>query len=196
MKRGFTVVEVLVTLVVIAIILGLGTVGLRATLVNGRDSERRADIDTIARGLEAYYDRGNPYVTSPSTKGTYPGSNDMQLILGRSDCNNIYAGSRTYAAATCTVDASDVGRALPGVTIASVTPPDSSLADGLRTTWWQPDTTLTTWANEGYYIYRPYVAPDSADPLAYCGFDCPRYELWYKEESSGQIIKVKSKHQQ
>ena len=59
MKRGFTVVELLITLVVIGILLGLGTVGLRSTLANGRDSERKSDAETIARGLEMRYKRGN-----------------------------------------------------------------------------------------------------------------------------------------
>ena len=51
MNRGFTVVEILVTLVVMAIILTLGTVNLRSSLANGRDSERKSDIESITRGL-------------------------------------------------------------------------------------------------------------------------------------------------
>ena len=92
MNRGFTVVEVLVTLVVISILLGLGTVGLRSTLANGRDAERRADIETIARGLEARYDKGSSFNwredtnsdgtpdtdrTTTYTAGSYPGSNEL-----------------------------------------------------------------------------------------------------------------------
>lgn len=93
MKRGFTVVEILVTLVVIAILLGLGTVGLRSTLANGRDSERKSDIETIARGLEARYDKGNSLKALPQTtiywpnptaqgKGYYPGVNEVYHMEG------------------------------------------------------------------------------------------------------------------
>ena len=50
MVRGFTVIEVLVTLVIMSILLGLGTVGIRASLVNGRDAERaRTQPDTTPR---------------------------------------------------------------------------------------------------------------------------------------------------
>lgn len=94
MNRGFTVVEVLVTLIVIGILLGLGTVGLRSTLANGRDSERKSDIETIARGLEFRYDNGNAISALPQTdptnwpnptgqgKGYYPGVNEFIHMQG------------------------------------------------------------------------------------------------------------------
>lgn len=87
MNRGFTVVEVLITLVVIGILLGLGTVGLQSTLANGRDAERKADVETIARGLEQRYSMGNPVVTSvtnpnESQKGSYPSNNEMEHMRG------------------------------------------------------------------------------------------------------------------
>lgn len=88
MNRGFTVVEVLVTLVIMAILMGLGTVGLRSTLANGRDAERKSDIEIIARGLETRYNAGNAKQALPccSTywpdpekrgKGYYPGANEF-----------------------------------------------------------------------------------------------------------------------
>src|SRR6478672_10052725 len=104
MKRGFTVVAVLITLVIIGILLGLGTVGLRSTLANGRDSERKADIETIARGLEAYYARGNPYVVGSVTKNTYPGSGDFQHLMGRLNCTDSGGnGASYYKAGKCTI---------------------------------------------------------------------------------------------
>jgi len=77
MNRGFTVVEVLITLVIIGILLGLGTVGLRSSLANGRDAERKSDIETIARGLEQRYNQGNLAQPSNFKKGTYPGSTEF-----------------------------------------------------------------------------------------------------------------------
>lgn len=71
MNRGFTVVEVLVTLVIISIILGLGTVGLRSSLANGRDAERQADVEAIARGLEQRYNNGNAKQALPVYDGVY-----------------------------------------------------------------------------------------------------------------------------
>ena len=200
MKRGFTVVEVLVTLVVIAILLGLGTVGLRSTLVNGRDSERRSDIETIARGLEIYYERGNPYVIGAVTKNTYPGSGDFQHLLGRiNECTDAAGrGAAYYPTNKCQIGKDSVADALPGVSASALTPPGADALpqqDKIHTSWWNPDTTLTAWANEGYYIYRPFKPTNDADPNGPCNHDCPRYELWYKEESSGQIIKVRSKRQ-
>ena len=73
MSRGFTVVELLITLVIMTILLTLGVVSVRSTLINARDSERKEDISVLARGLELYYDKG----LNGSIPGTYPGYNDL-----------------------------------------------------------------------------------------------------------------------
>lgn len=73
MSRGFTVVEILVTLVIMTVLLTLGVVGMRSTLANARDAERQEDISVLARGFELYYKRG----LNGNTQGSYPSYNEF-----------------------------------------------------------------------------------------------------------------------
>jgi prepilin-type N-terminal cleavage/methylation domain-containing protein len=86
MNRGFTVVELIITLSVIVILLTLGVVGFRSAQANARDSERQSDINTIARGLERRYNEDNPVVTSSTysdpQQGRYPSILEMRHALG------------------------------------------------------------------------------------------------------------------
>lgn len=61
--EGFTVVELVVVMVIMAILLTLGVASYNSYQVNVRDSERLADINAIATGLEARYDKGNSSIT-------------------------------------------------------------------------------------------------------------------------------------
>ncbi|MES2876490.1 MAG: type II secretion system protein [Patescibacteria group bacterium] len=199
MNRGFSIVEVLVTLIVIGILLGLGTVGLRASLANARDAERQADIEVIARGLEAYYDRGNPYYIAGGTKGSYPGSNMVVSINKDGWCPGTIFPDAGQAAkySACKDYWSD---ALPGVTQAALTPPGKS-GKGLSNPWLQPESNplqimmpaITAAINDGYYVYK---AMSDSDQHCYDDTGCTRYALIYKKETTDEVVIVRSKHQQ
>lgn len=202
MKRGFTVVEILVTLVVMAILLGLGTVGLRATLANGRDAERQADIETIARGLERYYETGNPFYVPGGTKGSYPGSNMFVSIDGSGWCPMSANPDTTQANkySVCPYGDGYWSDALPGVSRAAVTPPGFTSPE-LKNPRSQPESNpvqitmpyITQALNEGKYVYK---ALNDDDSLCYSDTDCRRYALLYKKEVTGEIVIVRSRHQQ
>ena len=51
-RLGFTVVELTVVIVVMAILLTLGTLGLRTLQADSRDKERDADVNTISMKIE------------------------------------------------------------------------------------------------------------------------------------------------
>lgn len=71
MKRpGFTVVELLITIVIITVIMLLAVAGFRSTQVAARNDERAAKAETIARGLESYYSHGDSARSVPP--GQYP----------------------------------------------------------------------------------------------------------------------------
>jgi prepilin-type N-terminal cleavage/methylation domain-containing protein len=196
MNRGFTVVEVLVTLVIMAILVGLGTVGLRATLANGRDAERKDDIETIARGLELYYAKGNPFYIAGESKGGYPGSNDKIHIDGTGWCDMAYFKNAAAQANYSTCRPGDgYWSEVFGVSDAAQTPPGMTT----RNVWnpWlvnQADipSRITTELNNGKYVYLPLN-----DDGSHC-YDvaCRKYELYYKKETTGEVVIVKSKHQQ
>lgn len=68
-RRGFSVVELLIIIVVMGILLTLAVVNLRDSQKNGRDAERKADVESIALHLETFYTSG----TDGSTEiGRYP----------------------------------------------------------------------------------------------------------------------------
>lgn len=199
MKRGFTVVEILITLVVMAILLGLSTVGMRAMIANANDAERADDIATIARGLEQYYEKGNPYYTGGVTKGSYPGSN-MTISMGGSGwCATAYFQNPGQAA-NYSVCRNYYKEALPGLTDAAMTPPGFTSPE-FHNPWLQgeanPVTIITPWItqviNEGKYVYKPLN--DNDDGHCYSDTSCRRYALIYKKETTGEVVIVKSKHQ-
>lgn len=198
MNRGFTVVEVLVTLVVISILLGLGTVGLRSTLANGRDAERRADIETIARGLEARYDKGSSFNwredtngdgtpdtnrTTTYAPGSYPGNNELWETI-------FWEGRASY---------SDI---LPGVTTAAWKSPSNESTDAAcffymfaseqpRCDAAEKDTTIQGYFSNGSggwkdkYLYE-FIGANGG----YCNIgDCVRYNLYWISETDKTVFK-------
>lgn len=57
-RRGFTIVELIIVITIMAILLVLAVVNLRSTQVNARDDERKSDIDSLAMHLEVMYNTG------------------------------------------------------------------------------------------------------------------------------------------
>lgn len=70
--RGFTAVELLVTITIMAILLTLAVVNVRSTQVNARDSERSADVENIGLALEGFYAMDHSSFTK-----VYPGTLDF-----------------------------------------------------------------------------------------------------------------------
>lgn len=183
MKRGFTVVEVLVTLVIISIILGLGTVGLRSTLANGRDAERKADIETIARGLEQFYDG-----KVPGKKGSYPAYNEFWFDLHEQDKPYI-----SY---------------LPGTSISAFTTPSGNGNSGRfqmmcifesPSGYWSTQPGCESPGNEDKIesviqndVYG-YEAIESNGTFCYNSSYCTSYNLYWYSEVNQKVMTVKSK---
>lgn len=57
-RRGFTIVELIIVITIMAILLVLAVVNLRSTQINARDDERKSDIDSLAMHLEVMYNTG------------------------------------------------------------------------------------------------------------------------------------------
>lgn len=66
-ERGFTIVELAIVIVVLAILVGLTMGSTAGFQEQARDSERISDVDVIARTLESNY-----RVQAVSTGATYP----------------------------------------------------------------------------------------------------------------------------
>ena len=83
MKRGFTLIEVLIVVFIIGLLASVVLVGLGAFRARGRDARRVADLRSIQNGLELYYGKFS----------SYPSGNfaDMKqnLLLGDIGVKNI-----------------------------------------------------------------------------------------------------------
>lgn len=74
-NRGFTVVELIVTLTIITIISVMAIVILQGSQTSARDDERASKAQTIAVGLESFYSNGFTHPTNPALSlgpGQYP----------------------------------------------------------------------------------------------------------------------------
>ena len=68
--RGFTLVEVVVIIVVIAILIGIASLGLSRYQAEGRDTRRATSATVLAEALEKYYDKSGEYPSCNAISGT------------------------------------------------------------------------------------------------------------------------------
>lgn len=83
MKKGFTLIEVLIVVFIIGLLASVVLVGLGSFRARGRDARRIADLRSVQNALELYYGKF----------GSYPGGNwaDMKqnLLAGDIGVKNI-----------------------------------------------------------------------------------------------------------
>lgn len=76
-KRGFTIIELLIVIVIIGLLTSVATISFIAAQRNARDNTRKTQVQSIATAVETYY----------ATKRSFPG--EMTLATGRNpiaDC--------------------------------------------------------------------------------------------------------------
>lgn len=69
MKRGFTIVEILVVIAVLSILITLAAFGSTFVLNDGRNSEGLSKMSIIKGALERYYSQNNEYPSAASLAG-------------------------------------------------------------------------------------------------------------------------------
>jgi len=70
MKKGFTLVELLVVIAIIGILSTLSVVSLNSARAKSRDARRLSDIKQIRTALDMYYDSSSTYPVSCPALGT------------------------------------------------------------------------------------------------------------------------------
>jgi general secretion pathway protein G len=87
-KNGFTLIELMVVIAIIAILTGIIITGLVASKAKSRDAKRASDLSQIALAVEQYFDRCYQYPTTivgdPTliTSASCPTNNNAQINLG------------------------------------------------------------------------------------------------------------------
>ncbi len=176
-QRGFTVIELLVVIIIMAILLVLAVVNVRSTQVQARDAERHTDTENIATVLESFYNTTH----NDQWRGTYPGTSDMAgPYVSEYLTSNLGQGSER---------APGVGSEDPS-SIVMATNNDQSLL-GVR-----PIPTLTT------YVYQPLDPTNILCPAYATSNGCIKFNIFYKLErptdecpAPDNICVVRSKHQ-
>lgn len=78
-KKGFTLVELLITVSIISILSAVGLVVFTSVMKQGRDSKRQADLRSIQSALEQYYADNFSYPAQISSGGSIASGNKTYL---------------------------------------------------------------------------------------------------------------------
>lgn len=82
MRRGFTLVELLVAISIITILSTIGLAIFSGIQSKTRDSVRKNDLNTLATALEIYYQKNNKYVLGNTNCSDLATSNLTSFITG------------------------------------------------------------------------------------------------------------------
>lgn len=219
-RRGFTVVELVIVLAIMAILLVAGFVSFRSYQMNARDKERESDVAAIQMYLEGIYPQeirdNNGNVIKEA--GTYPAA-----VLPRSD--GINAENRTADEWKIVFDGFSVkslhapGQAGDLVNGAKSLAPsgehssaggvvDLSNCDTNSWCYYSVATSKSDGYNDFYkYKYIPISSENSnsicakrpandtsATPSQKSTQTCRSYVLVYKKETTNNVVVVESKH--
>jgi len=151
-RKGFTLIEILIVVAIIAILASIVLVGLGPTQQSGRDARRLADLHEIQTGFELYY----------SKCGFYPGS------LSSGACSNALPSTLAYPASAGSSIYGGVAKSITASsTIGVATMPNDptsgdtyrysvNAASGANATSYILGTTLE---NSNNSVFSDYTAP-------------------------------------
>lgn len=102
MKKGFTLIEILVTVTIIGIMASMITINVSSARTKGRDESRKANLQAISSALSIYYAQNKEYpnVTSynelktvlvPDYLTTWPNDPSNATNVGSFPDSNIYS---------------------------------------------------------------------------------------------------------
>lgn len=176
MRRGFTIVELVIVLTIMGILLAVAVVNINASQVNARDSERKSDIEAIGFALEAYYSNEDS-----ASSGIYDMSGD------------------SYPATINLSTDAHFKTAFPDIDPKSVRAPDVEVTsprslvpatNGTATTAGVlPQPTINS------YVYQPLRKDGTLCTQITQKGDCRRFNLYYRLEGDNSVQMVTSRHQ-
>lgn len=155
LKKGFTLVELLVVITILGILSSIGLNSFTSSQKKARDAQRKTNLKQIADALETYY----------NDKGEYPADDDAGSING---CGE-------DAEETCVWGASSFQNTTTGTVYMIQLPQDSTL--GLS---YYYESFTNAGVNNQYQLYARLentqdisISKDASDnPLVYDNLDC------------------------
>lgn len=88
-RSGFTIVELMVTVVIIALLATIATVSMLNVQKQSRDSRRAANAATVSEALEKYFTKNGEYPSAPNM--TNSNGSTVQTLLGLQSVNSLIA---------------------------------------------------------------------------------------------------------
>lgn len=167
-RRGFTIVELVITITIMGILMILAVVNVNASQVRARDDERKADVEAISSALETFYNVG------------YGASTEY---------------SRYPATEVATSEAT-IRTQLRDVDLKSFTAPgaDSVAASFVvATNTTQTTSGVTPQPTSSQYVYQPLTSDGSLCTAN--GDECRKYNLYYRLEADSIIYQLTSRNQ-
>jgi len=166
-RRGFTIVELIITITIMGILLTLAVVNVNTTQLKSRDNERKADVESIATALESFFSIGG---NNPMPLGRYPS-------IGLVSPGNVVLNLRDVDLKSFTAP----GAASSDATFIAATN-NVQTAVGIL-----PAPTIST------YVYQP-IKSDGTLCLS-SDVDCRKYNIFYRLEVDNAVYKLTSKNQ-
>ena len=169
-QRGFTIVELIITITIMGILMVLAVVNVSSSQMRTRDDERLADVQTIALHLETYYKSG---IDTSTQVNRYP-TTDLVSSLAKMKAALRDADEKSFKA--------------PGVTNATSTFKAATNNDqtvgGVA-----PQPTINQ------YVYQPLLSSGSLCTGTTETEDCRKFNLFYRTETDNAVHKITSKNQ-
>ena len=81
-QQGFTLIEILIVVAIIAILASVVLVGLGPTQQQGRDARRISDLREVQTGLELYYNKNGNYPSASDWAGLTTALTDKTQNIG------------------------------------------------------------------------------------------------------------------
>ena len=177
-RRGFTILEIIITITIMSVLMLLSTVAFNSTMVSSRDSKRKEDVTTLALQIESYYNSGNdndstigqyPSVdpTNPLTDGDKTTNSNETSMLRNLDVVNLVAPSSTANVLSSLIPAANAVQTVAGVL---------------------PQPTISE------YVYQP-IASDGTLCDDISTKNCTKFNIYYMTESDNTVMMVTSRHQ-
>lgn len=180
MHKGFTVIEISIAMVIMVILLSVGMVSYRGTLVTGRDKERDADVQAIAMYLESTYSR-----EIKDSSGTV-----VLKKAGQYPARDIFNTSSQYDAVFADLDRSaQLSPRLPSER-ALTTNTNASTVQNISSSNLTPADKLS---GANHYVYVPLVGEGSYTCISVSTDNCRSFKIFYRTES-GDYKTIESKH--